>query len=137
MMQFTDEQAELLDTVAFAKLATIMPDGSPQVTVIWYRRDGDTLRMACGETTLKARNIARDQRVAVAIDSPENPYDFIQVRGRAEVVADDALARGEFRILGRRYWGEQGEVWADNLPADSPFVVLVIHPENVSLSRNA
>jgi hypothetical protein len=93
--------------------------------------------MACGATTLKARNIVRDPRVAVAIDNPENPYDFVQIRGRAEVIADDALARREFRILGRRYWGEQGEVWADNLPADSPMVVLVIHPEKVSLSHNA
>jgi hypothetical protein len=93
--------------------------------------------MACGASALKARNIARDPRVAVAIDHPENPYDFVQIRGRGEVVGDDALARQEFRVLGRRYWGARGEVWADNLPADSPLVVLVVHPEKVSLSRNA
>jgi PPOX class probable F420-dependent enzyme len=140
-MPFSQADRELLDLTAFAQLATLLPDGSPQLTVIWYRRDGDTLRMASSVDAVKTRNIERDPRVAVTVADPGNPYAFIQVRGRAEIIRDDALARAEFRILARRYMGADGgalgtdgDAWADALPVESEFVVIVIHPERTSLS---
>lgn len=134
-MPLTQAERELLDQPAFATLVTLMPDGGPQATAIWYRRDGETLRMACGASSVKARNITRDPRVAVTVIDPGNPYAFIQVRGAAEVVADSDLARAEFRILAHRYMGEEaGAAWAESLPQTSDFAVLVINPERTSLT---
>jgi PPOX class probable F420-dependent enzyme len=131
-MRFSESERALLDQPAFAQLATVMPDGAPQNTPIWYRRDGDTLRMACRDTARKARNIMRDPRVAVVVVDPANPYAFVQVMGRAEIVANDALAREEFRILAQRYMGTDGDAWFAALPAEARFVVLLIRPERTS-----
>lgn len=90
--------------------------------------------MACNTKARKARNIRNDPRVAVVVVDPANSYSFVQVMGRAEVIADDALAREEFRILAGRYMGEQGEAWFVALPASSEFVVLVVHPERTSMA---
>jgi PPOX class probable F420-dependent enzyme len=135
LMPLSQEDCDLLDLTSFATLSTVMPDGSPQATVIWYRRDGETLRMACGATALKARNIRRDPRVAVVVADPSNPYSFIQVRGRAEVIPDSEMAREEFRVLALRYMGaEAGAAWADNLSSSAEFAVIVVRPERTSQS---
>jgi PPOX class probable F420-dependent enzyme len=117
-------ERDLLDQPAFATLVTLMADGGPQATAIWYRRDGETLRMACYASSVKARNI-----------DPGNPYSFIQVRGSAEVIADSDLARDEFRVLAHRYMGaEAGAAWADNLSPTGDFGIIVVHPERTSLT---
>jgi len=117
----------------FARLSTILPDGAPQSTVIWFRRDGDTLRLACGAGAMKARNIRRDGRVSVVVEKPADPYNFVEIRGIGEVVEDDALAREEFVHLAHRYVGqERGDAWVKTL-GPSPVVVLVIRPTKVSL----
>jgi PPOX class probable F420-dependent enzyme len=135
IMPLSQSERDLLDQPAFATLATLMPDGGPQATAIWYRRDGETLRMACGASSVKARNIARDPRVAVTVIDPRNPYAFIQVRGGAEIIPGSDLARTEFRILAQRYMGEaDGTAWADNLSPTGDFVVLVVHPERTSMA---
>lgn len=127
-MPLTDAGRRLLDEHAFAKLATVMPDGNLQNTVMWYRRDGDTLRMIAPASSVKARNLAKDPRVAVVIDDPANGYRYVEVRGRAEVIADDAAARAELRLIARRYIGDAAGAYADSL-SDAPRVLIVIHPD--------
>ncbi len=135
-MALSQAERDLLDKVAFATLATLMADGSPQATAIWYRRDGETLRMACEGSSVKARNILRDPRVAVTVIDPDNPYSFIQVRGSASVIPDADLARDEFRILAQRYMGQaDGDAWvASTLSATGNYVVLSVQPERVSMA---
>lgn len=133
-MPFPDPVRELLDTPGtFARLSTLLPDGAPQCTVIWFRRDGETLRMSCGRTARKARNIRRDGRVAVVVERPGDPYTFVEIRGTAEVIDDAAEGLAELRRLAHRYIGrERGDAWIDAL--ESPdLVVLVVRPERVNL----
>ncbi|HTV50724.1 MAG TPA: PPOX class F420-dependent oxidoreductase, partial [Steroidobacteraceae bacterium] len=65
-----------------AALATTMPDGSPQVTPVWFDWDGKHLRVNTAKGRVKQRNMQQGSRVALAIVDPDNPYRYVQVRGR-------------------------------------------------------
>jgi PPOX class probable F420-dependent enzyme len=76
------EAKSLIDRPNFAHLATIMPDGSPQSVPVWIGREGDRIVICTGGTSLKAKNTARDPRVAVSVVDLKNPYEELQIRGR-------------------------------------------------------
>ncbi len=80
-MTLSDETKLLLDGANFAHLATLMPDGSPQSVPVWVGREGDRIVICTGENSLKARNTARDPRVALSIVDFRNPYSEVQIRG--------------------------------------------------------
>jgi PPOX class probable F420-dependent enzyme len=100
---------------AFAMLATAMPDGSPQVTPVWFDYDG-TLRVNTAKGRTKERNMKPGAAVALAIVDPENPYRYVQIRGKvaqvAEAGADDHIDRLTMKYLGKdKYPNRQpGEV---------------------------
>ena len=81
-MTLSDDIKQLLDRANFAHLATLMPDGSPQSVPVWVGRDGDRLVICTGENSLKARNTARNPRVALSIVDFRDPYAEVQIRGR-------------------------------------------------------
>ena len=81
-MILSDEIRQLLDHANFAHLATLMPDGSPQSVPVWVGRDGDRIVICTGESSLKARNTARDPRVALSLVDFLDPYAEVQIRGR-------------------------------------------------------
>ncbi len=76
------EVKRLLDGANFAHLATLLPDGSPQSVPVWVGRDGERVIICTGESSLKARNTARDPRVSLSIVDTQNPYEEAQLRGR-------------------------------------------------------
>src|SRR5947199_10765411 len=77
LMTFTEEDRVFLDRPAFATLATTLRDGTPQLTVMWYRRDEDTLRMIAPASATKVRNLTRNPRVAVSVTDPDNAYSYL------------------------------------------------------------
>jgi PPOX class probable F420-dependent enzyme len=96
----SDELKTLLDRPNFAHLATIMPDGSPQVAPVWVTREDNRILITTGEGSLKGRNTRRDSRVALSIVDFDDPYSEAQIRGRvvdrrpdADFVAVDAASR--------------------------------------------
>jgi PPOX class probable F420-dependent enzyme len=107
---------DLFDKKSFAHIATIGPDGFPQVTPVWVDYDGTHIRFNTARGRVKMRNLQNDPRVALSVQDPDNPYRYLQVRGRVtettEKGADehiDALAKkylGQDRYPHRR----QGEV---------------------------
>jgi PPOX class probable F420-dependent enzyme len=97
---------DLLETKkAFAHLATIMPDGSPQVTPVWFDFDGTHLRINSAKGRVKDRNMRRDGRIAVAIMDPENPYRYLAVRGRVEEISEVG-ADAHIDALTKKYMGQ-------------------------------
>ncbi len=68
----------------FASLATLMPDGSPQVSVTWVDSDGDYILINTAEGRVKAENMRRDPRVALSITDSANPYRQAMIMGRVE-----------------------------------------------------
>jgi PPOX class probable F420-dependent enzyme len=73
---------DLFTKKAFADLATLMPDGQPQVTPVWVDYDGRYVVINTAEGRQKDKNLQRDGRVAMSILDPDNPYRYLEVRGR-------------------------------------------------------
>lgn len=90
MPRLTPEQVRLLNPPNFATVATVMPDGSPEATVVWIESDADHVYFNTAMHRLKARNLQRDPRVAVAAFDLADPYTGVSVRGRAELIQEGA-----------------------------------------------
>lgn len=127
---FSDADLDLLGQPAFATLALQLPDGELQNTIMWYRVDGDTLRMIAPAASAKARALQRSPQVAVAVHAPDNPYDYLEIRGRADIIADDAAARVELREIAKRYIGERADAYVQSL-SDAQRVLIVVRPARV------
>jgi len=77
-----DSHLDLFKKKAFAHLATLMPDGSPQVTPVWVDFDGQNVVINTAAGRQKDKNLQRDGRVTLSITDPDNPYRYLEVRGR-------------------------------------------------------
>jgi PPOX class probable F420-dependent enzyme len=89
---------------ALAILATIMDDGSPQATPIWFDIEGDTLCFNTARGRVKDRNISARPRVAVVIVDPDDPYRYLQLRGSVESSSTEG-AREHIDRLAQKYLG--------------------------------
>jgi PPOX class probable F420-dependent enzyme len=89
-MAFTlnDETRRLLDGAHFAVLATLNPDGGPQTSAMWVGRDGDQVLFSTVAGRRKHRNLERDPRLSVTILDAEDPYNYVELRGRATIAED-------------------------------------------------
>ena len=104
MVQLTPEQRALVEAPNFAHFVTLMKDGSPQVTPVWVDCDDTHILINTAEGRQKPRNLARDNRVALSIIDQENPYKYIQVRGKVVETTHDG-AREHIEKLARKYRG--------------------------------
>ncbi len=89
-MPLQPEVQSLLSRPNFAHLATLMPDGSPNVTPVWIGVEGDHLVICTGEDSLKARNLRRNPRLGLSVVDFHNPYEEVQIRGRVVEFRDDS-----------------------------------------------
>jgi len=124
---------ELLEAPNFAHLATLMPDGSPQVTAVWVDYDGKHVLVNTAEGRQKPRNIRRDRRVALSVISQENPYSWATVRGRVVELTHDG-ADAHIDKLAKKYLGQ------DTYPFRQPGeqrVIVKIEPERVTSTAGA
>jgi PPOX class probable F420-dependent enzyme len=96
---------------AFANLATLMPDGSPQVTPVWFDYQGDVIRVNTAKGRVKARNLQDGSRVALAIMDPDNAYRYVQIRGRVRRVTEEG-ASAHIDTLAKKYIGEDKYPWS-------------------------
>ena len=89
---------------AFAHLATVMPDGTPQVTPVWFDYVGGVIRVNSAKGRVKSRNMTPGAAVALSILDPDNAYRYVQVRGRVRSVTEEG---GEAHIdaLAKKYLG--------------------------------
>jgi PPOX class probable F420-dependent enzyme len=121
---------DLFAKVAFANLATLMPDGSPQVTPVWVDYDGAYVRVNSAKGRVKDKNMRRDKRVALSIQDPDNPYRYLAVRGEVAEITENG-ADAHIDALAKKYLGK------DRYPFRSPGEVRVIYkirPERISTS---
>jgi PPOX class probable F420-dependent enzyme len=127
MVAIPEGYESLLERPLFGHLATVRPDGSPQVNAMWFDWDGELLRFTHTTKRQKYRNIAANPKVAMSVIDPDNSYRFIEVRGVVEEVVPDPT--GAFYMqLNDRYSGPLTEPPADK--ADR--VVLVVRPSSFS-----
>jgi len=113
---------------AIAGLATVMPDGTPQVTPVWFDYAGGKVRVNTAKGRVKARNLKPGAPVALAIVDPDNPYRYVQIRGRVSS-ATEAGADAHIDLLAKKYLGK------DKYPFRQPGEVRImyeIEPGSVS-----
>jgi PPOX class probable F420-dependent enzyme len=111
-----DNYLDLFKKKAFANLATLMPDGSPQVTPVWCDYDGENILINTAAGRVKDKNLQREPRVSLSILDPDNPYRYLEVRGRVvertHEGADDHINKMAKKYLGVDVYPyrNQGEV---------------------------
>ncbi len=119
---------DLFEKQAFANLATLMPDGSPQVTPVWCDFDGKNVIVNSAKGRQKDKNLRRDARVALAISDPANPYRYLEVRGKVVDITENG-ADAHIDKMAKKYLGK------DKYPFSRPGEVRVmykIEPEHFS-----
>jgi PPOX class probable F420-dependent enzyme len=124
--------ADLLTTkTAFANVATLNPDGSPQVTPVWVDFDGTHVLINTAKGRVKAKNLAREPRVALSIADPDNAYRYLGIQGR---VVEMTETGGDAHIdkMAKKYLGK------DSYPFRAPGevrLIVKISPDKVHTNR--
>lgn len=83
------DREEILTKRAFGHVATLGPDGEPQSNPVWIDWDGEFLKFSQTTDRQKYRNLRRDSRVAVSVHDPDEPYRYVELRGRVDRIEDD------------------------------------------------
>jgi PPOX class probable F420-dependent enzyme len=120
---------DLLEKKAFASLATVNADGTPQVTPVWFDWDGSHIRINTAKGRIKDKNLRSRPTVALAIMDPDNPYRYLQIKGRVTSVTE-AGADAHIDALAKKYLDK------DRYPyrkADEVRVIFAIAPDRVQV----
>lgn len=125
--EIDDSVIRLLTGKNFAFVATLMKDGTPQITPTWIDFDGNLILINTAEGRIKQKNVSRDSRVSISVVDHSNPYDMVTIRGKVieqtTKGADDHIDK-----LAKRYLG------LDSYPYRSSAekrIILKVQPENV------
>jgi len=104
MTGLPERAQELIDGPNFATVVTIQPDGAPQASVVWIKRDGDDVLYSTVRHRRKFRNLLADPRTSLVIYEAANPYEYLEIRGTASITDDPD---GELiEELSQKYTGE-------------------------------
>lgn len=122
--KLTKRDLALLRGKNFAHLATVMPDGSPQVTPVWIDERDGLILVNTAKGRIKPRNVARDPRVALSVQDAENPYVMTAIRGEVLRVTEDG-AEEHIDALSRRYHGR-------DYPSHGDRVIFEIEPRHIA-----
>ena len=96
---------DLFSKKAFGVLTTLMPDGSPQTQPVWIDYQNGTIWVNSAEGRQKDKNVRRDPRVAVAIIDPDNPYRYLEVRGKVVEITNEG-ASAHIDKMAKKYLGQ-------------------------------
>jgi PPOX class probable F420-dependent enzyme len=123
---------DLFTKRAFGNLSTLMPDGRPQVTPVWCDFDGTHVLVNSAKGRRKDLNMRRDPRVAIAVSDPDNPYRYLEVRGRVVEITEQG-ADAHIDRMAKKYLG------VDKYPYRQPGEVRVLYkiqPEHTTSMSN-
>ena len=125
---------DLFNKRAFAHLATMMNDGTPQVTPVWCDFDGTHVILNSAKGRIKDKNMRRNPNVAISIQDPDNPYRYLGFRGKVVEVTENG-ADAHIDSLSKKYTGQ--DKYTNRQPGEVR-VMYKIRPERVwSMERNA
>ena len=122
-----DSFNDLFQKKAFCQLATLMPDGSPQVTPVWCELDGEHVVINSAKGRVKDRNMRRNPNVALSIQDPDQPYRHLSLKGKVVDITENG-ADAHIDKLSKKYTGK------DSYPGRRPGEVRVIYriqPEKI------
>ncbi|MFF0790854.1 PPOX class F420-dependent oxidoreductase [Streptomyces spiralis] len=125
----SDRLKSLLDGPIFVVLGTVQPDGSPQLSPVWVKRDGEDLLISTTVDRRKKKNLDRDPRVSIVVVDPESPYEYAEIRGTAELTTE-----GGQELIDELSLKYTGKKYAEFNPAssqDAERVVVRVTPRKV------
>lgn len=128
MSVIPDKEMNILKSNSLAHIATIGPRHEPQSTPVWFDWDGTYVRISQTKTRQKYRNIKRDPHIALSITDPQNPYHYLEIRGKVVKIEEDPQKKF-IDSLAKKYMG------VDHYPYNQPGeerVVLYIQPEHTT-----
>jgi PPOX class probable F420-dependent enzyme len=127
MAAIPEKYHDILQKKAFAQLATLMPDGSPQVSPVWFEFDGQNILVNTAKGRIKDQNMRRDKRVGLDIMDPDNPYRHISIRGRVVDITEKG-ADAHIDKLTKKYIGQDRYPYRAN---GEVRVIYKIQPEGI------
>jgi PPOX class probable F420-dependent enzyme len=128
VIELSERAKKLIKEPNLAHLATLMPDGSPQVTPVWVDLEDGRVVVNTASGRVKERNMRRDPRVAISIVSVSDPYQRVSIRGRVVDIRDGDEADRHIDKLAHKYMG------VDTYPNHSPDeqrLIVEIEPESI------
>lgn len=105
---------------AFANVATLMPDGTPQVTPVWVDYKDGLVRINTAQGRVKARNMKPGAPVALSVMDPDDPYRYVQIRGRVKRAIEEGADR-HIDAMAKKYLGK------DKYPFSAPGEIRVLY----------
>lgn len=127
--ELSPQLQEALDSKVFVAVATIQPDGSPQVSPVWAKRDGGDVLISTTHGRRKTLNLERDPRVTVLVNPADNPYTYAEIRGVAALVDDpDSALIDELSV---KYTGKPYSEFNPTAGEDATRVIVRITPRKV------
>jgi PPOX class probable F420-dependent enzyme len=128
MAKLPSSHADILQKKAFAHFATLMSDGTPQVSPVWVDEKDGFILINSAEGRVKDKNVHRNANVALSVCDPENPYRMLSIRGRVVEITREG-AEEHIDKMAKKYLDK------DTYPMRRPGEVRVIYriePERVS-----
>ena len=111
MAGLTDTARRLLSEPNIVHLATVMPDGSPQVSPIWAHVEDGVIEFNTAAGRVKEQNMRRDPRVAFSVANRDDPYERASVRGRVVEMVEGDEARAHIDKMAKKYLGSDTYPW--------------------------
>jgi PPOX class probable F420-dependent enzyme len=128
MTEIPQEYADLLDAATLAHIATIGPKGEPHNTPVWFDWDGNHIRFSQTRARQKFRNLQRDPRIALSIVDPNNPYRFLEIRGKVVRIEEDPDLHF-LNALTKRYLGRDTYPWDQS---EEKHFTIIVQPEHIT-----
>jgi PPOX class probable F420-dependent enzyme len=122
MTELSDGVRALFDGPNYAHVATVLPNGGPHSVPVWVGLEGNRIAFLTSPGSRKARNLARDPRVAISITAHDNPFAMAQVRGRVTERLEGEAAWVVIDRLSHKYTGQPYPLRTDR-------VVFLVDPE--------
>ncbi len=125
-MALDEDVRELATGTNFAALTTLLPDGTPQTHIMWVDADEEHVLINTEVHRVKFQNLERDPRATVTIWERDDPYRYVEVRGRAVAFTRGPDARAHIDACSQRYFGRPYPA-----PITSERVVVHIAPDRI------
>lgn len=127
-MALDEDVVRLAKGKNLATVVTLMPNGQPQALPTWVDTDGDHVLVNTEPVRQRAKNVARDPRITVLIQSGENPWDWAEVRGHVVEVVGGQIARDHIDALSQKYLGTDYQ----NPIGEQGRIILRIAPDKIN-----
>ena len=127
-----DSHKALLDGPVYVVATTVMPDGQPQSTVVWWDSEGDYVRINTARGRQKEKNLLDNPKITIIAVDPKDPYHFLEVRGVVESISEaggqDHIEKLSWKYTGQKYYGGFNN-WKK--PEDEIRLVVNIRPTKI------